>query len=225
MKPFFRVISPMTGLAVCAASLLLSPVPAAANIVYDFGIVFSGTGPGDPVPWGSATFQDYGVNQVLLTIDNTGLTGTEFYSGIYFNLDPTLVPGDLSFSAPTKTGTFDTPAINLSADGFKSDGDGCFDIQLAFNTSGSDSHRFGVGNAISYVISISGSSPLLASSFYYVSWDGGGAGNFYAAGHLQGVPAGGGSVSAWVAPIPEPGSAALLFLGTCLWAAVRRMTR
>jgi hypothetical protein len=225
MKTFFRLVSPMTGLAVCAASLLLSPVPAAANIVYDFGVVFSGTGPSDPVPWGSATFQDYGVNQVLLTIDNTGLTGTEFYSGIYFNLDPALDPANLVFSAPTKGGTFDTPTIDLSANGFKSDGDGYFDIELAFDTSGSDSHRFGVGNSISYVITILGSFPLSAPSFDYVSWDGGGAGDYNAAGHLQGVPAGGGSVSAWVGPIPEPGSAALLFLGTCLWAAVRRMTR
>jgi hypothetical protein len=205
--------------------MVLSPVPAVADITYDFGTVFSGTGPTDPVPWGSATFQDYGVNQVLLTIDNTGLTGTEFYSVIYFNLDPTLVLGDLIFSAPTKTGTFDTPTIDLSANGYKSDGDGYFDIQLGFETAGTDSHRFGVGNAISYVISISGSSPLSASSFDYVSWDGGGAGDYNAAGHLQGVPAGGSGVSVWVAPIPEPASAALLFLATCLWAGVRRMTR
>jgi hypothetical protein len=215
----------LTAFTVLILGLTRATAVVPPSLTYDFGYVFSGTGPADPLPWGSATLQDYGVNQVLLTIDNTGLTGTEFYSGLYFNLDPTLNPANLVFSAPTKTGTFDTAGINLCANAYKSDGDGYFDIELAFATSGSDSHRFGVGDAISYVISISGSCPLSSASFNYVSWDGGGAGDFNAAGHLQGVAAGGCSVSAWVAPIPEPASGALMLLCVGLWSGRRWLRR
>jgi hypothetical protein len=228
MKNFFRLISPMTGLAVCAATLLLSPAPAVADVTYYFSTLIpnsSSTMPTNPAPWGSATFQDYGANQVLLTIDNTGLSASEFYSQIFFNLDPGLIPANLSFVEQTSSGAFTPPTINHTpgSKDYKADGDGYYDVDFEFAPSGADDYRFNAGDSVTYLITISGGSPLSASSFNCLSAPGGGANVEYAAGHLQGVNDG--TASAWTAPIPEPASGALLFLATCLWAGVRRMTR
>jgi hypothetical protein len=218
MKAFLRLISPLTGLAVCAASLLLSPAPAVADVVYDFNYVFSGTAPANPAPWIEATFQNVGANQVSLTIANIGLASGEYDIGVYFNLDPSLDPLNLSFSAPVKTGTFDDPSINLAINGYKADGDGDYDINLGF--ANADAGRFDVGESITYQLSISGSSPLSASSFFFLSTSGGGEGTYYAAAHLAG-----GSTSAWIAPIPEPASGALVLLSLGLWSGRRWLRR
>jgi hypothetical protein len=126
-------------LAFGAMFLLMVASGAGGTILsFDLDTEISGaTPPAGATPWLSATFDDSGTpGSVELTLTAVNLTGTEFVSVWLFNLDPSLNPALLTFSAPLKTGTFTTPVISKSVDGFKADGDGFFDIKIAFDKSG-----------------------------------------------------------------------------------------
>src|SRR5688500_8097342 len=73
-----------------AAAFLAAPSHAAV-VTYNLDVEFSGaTAPSGPAPWATASFDDSygGPNTVRLTMTTGGLTGSEFLSGWYFNLDP-----------------------------------------------------------------------------------------------------------------------------------------
>ncbi|MCK4624794.1 MAG: PEP-CTERM sorting domain-containing protein, partial [Phycisphaerae bacterium] len=147
---------------------------------------------------------------VILTLTTTNLTGTEFVSEWTFNLDTELAPADLQFSSPTTTGSFDDPVISTGVDNFKADGDGYFDIKIAFAKSGGTSKRFGAGDAVEYTIT--GIDSLTAHSFDFLSAPGGGDhGPFPTAAHVQGIGETG-EYSGWVTA-PEPATLSLLALG------------
>jgi hypothetical protein len=211
----------LAGILGCPA---LSP---AAAYLFEFGNVFSGisTPPAGAGPWISASIQDVTPGTVQLTITDTGLVTDEFASALYFNLNPNFDPSNLAFSLVGSSSGFAIPTINhQSADSYKADGDGKYDVRFNFATAlGS---TFTVGDFITY--QIAGIPGLVAADFNYLSRPAGGSGPFYSAAHVQGIAPCGGN-SAWIsafqiAMIPEPGSAALLFLATCL-AGVRRLTR
>jgi hypothetical protein len=80
----------------------------------------SGTPAGGPSPWMRATFDDGGGSgSVTLKMENLNLVGTEFVRNWHFNLDPTMDPTSLVFSAPTKVGAFTDPTNKHGVDAFK----------------------------------------------------------------------------------------------------------
>ena len=80
-----------------AAGLSASQAGLAA---LEFDLNFEFSGGADPSGSVLATFQQMAANTVQLTVDLTGLSGTEFISGFYFNYNPTgsVALSSLSFS-------------------------------------------------------------------------------------------------------------------------------
>jgi hypothetical protein len=205
-----------TGLAFAAVAICASSARAAV-IAYDLSVEFSGaTPPAGAAPWIRATFDDGGgTGSVTLTLASVNLVGTEFVSDWDFNLDPSLDPSALLFSAPTKTGTFGDPVINLGVDAFQAAGDGMYDIEVAFDIAPPED-RFGAGDSVQYTIT--GIATLTASSFDFLSAPAGGSGPFPTAAHVQGIGVEGAN-SGWVT-VPEPSAALLVLFG--IGAALRR---
>ena len=123
------------------------------------------------------------------------------------------------------------PTISKGQDAFKADGDGFYDIKFSFSQP--PVSAFSSGDYVTYLIS--GVTGLASSDFTGVSAHGGGAGQWYAAAHVQGINATGdndcGSMSGWVnpneaviQPVPEPSIQFLV--GACIstgaWWARRR---
>ena len=195
-------------------------VPAHAAVL---GTIFSdgAVAPLNPGPWLTFTTTATGTpNQVLIGFEATNLTGLEFVSELFFNVDPSLDLTKLSFSVPTTSGEFGLVELAKEANGFKADGDGSYDIRLAFeNSLGSDlTQRFTQGDKVTYTASYDGGGSFSPASFNYFSESGGGSGaSFLAAAHLQATPDGGGG-SAWVGAVPEPSPAiyTLVATGMCL---------
>ena len=191
---------------------------------------FSGaTAPAGSAPWLTPKFDDENTpGTVKFTLETTNLTGSEFVSGLYLNIDPAMDPADLSFGSITKTGTFSDPTISLSTDTYKADGDGKYDILLSFSTSSGS--EFGAGEELTVIITGSNSAAgLEATDFAFLSLPSGGNGPFHAAAHIQSIGAGGDS--GWIAPgfgfdpfntIPEPSALALLSSGALLVGIRRR---
>jgi hypothetical protein len=187
-------------------------------------------------PWITAVFQDTSTpGSVMLTLSAPHLTGNEFVSGWYFNLNPALDPTQLQFnSATVSSGSFTLPGIRESVDSYKADGDGKYDILLSFSTSGGLNGNFTSGDSLSYTLSGNfGSHVLSAADFLFLSAPAGGHGPFDAAAHVQGIGQNSGA-SGWVDPsspimgqdvVPAPdGAATMMLLGVGVLAveAVRR---
>ena len=200
----------------CGVLVFLASATGAGGsiITYDLDYLFnpSGSPPAVP-PWLTVTIDDGGTaGSVTLTLAATNLTGTEFVSGWYLNLDPDLDPTALVFSEPTKTGLFDVDSIDTGVDAYKADGDGNFDILLSFGTSnaGGGTKRFGVAEAVEYTIT--GISTLTAGSFDFDSQ--GLSGGLPTAAQVQSV--------GWITQLPEPATLALVALGAGALALGRR---
>ena len=204
-----------------------SPIESnGTGIIYQFDTPFpTDPSPAAPTPWITADFENVsgGVN---LTISAVGLTGSEFSSEIYFNLDPglSLDQSSLVFNETASSGSFSTPTISQGAgdNNYKADGDGKYDFRFNFGTSSGTT--FGAGDSITYFIS--GIPGLMASSFSFQSAPAGGSGPFFAAAHIQALA---GGLSTWIepgggpmiTPIPEPAPMAFLGVSAMLLAAFR----
>lgn len=183
-------------------------------MVYEFS---GATPPAGVGPWLIVNIDDGGTpGSVNLTLQAKNLIGNEYVSEWYLNLDPNLDPDDLSFSAPTKLGSFDTPSIKLDEDKYKADGDGYFDIMFSFSTGGNASNKFGVGEKLQYTIT--GILTLTASSFDFLSNSGSKTG-WPTAAHVQSI--GSAAKSGWVT-IPEPATFTLLGPGAAALLARKR---
>ena len=212
----------MRTVVVCVL-LVLSSVASGAVVSFDLSIEFSGaTPPVGAAPWLNATFDDEGSSgSVLLTLTTPGLTDIECVSNWMFNLDPSLDPTNLQFSAPTKTGSFDDPLISTVVDNFKADGAGYFDIWFAFTTGGGSdlNKRFGVGDAVEYTITTTETgASLTAESFDFLCTPAD-HGPFLTAAHVQSI--GGDEDSGWTTA-PEPATLSLLTIGGGLLLIRRR---
>jgi hypothetical protein len=205
----------------------------ATGVFYQFDNVFSYSGsassPSGPGPWVDATLQDT-ANGVLLTVDNLGLSGGEFLSQLYLNINPLDDVNSLTFTFVSGTSGVTAPTIQTGEDGFKADGDGKYDILFNFATV--NNGRFGAGDTLKYLIA--GIGGLSASDFKYLSTSAGGQhGPFYGAGHVQGIAGQTGSDSVWIdpslgpqiVPVPEPAPFALLAVSLGLWVTWRLRLR
>jgi hypothetical protein len=202
----------LVGVAIFSCLMACNTQAVMGNIItmgadYEYS---GGTAPAGTAPWITATFDDGGgTGSVTMTLSAANLTGPESVELWYFNLDPNLDPGSLTFSTPTKTGTFETPTVSTGINAYMADGDGNYDIQIAFNHTDGDDKRFTVGDSISYNITRAG---LTANSFNFLSDPAGGHGPYIMAAHVQNTPNGGGG-SGWVTQIPEPSTLVLFGLG------------
>ncbi len=214
-------ISPVVVGLVIAGAVVAPPDVNADDTLFDFDTIFSGsTPPAAPPPWITATFQDVS-GGVLLSIAAPGLSGTEFLSRLYFNLDPAYEltgPMSLNFGPQNQTGSFDLPTISQGYNAFKAGGEGWCDILFTFSTRHGDQHRFMSGDSVSYLIS--GMAGLEVSDFCCQST--GRATTLYAAARVQAIA---GDQSLWlkpseVLPIPEPDSLILVTLAAACCSGV-----
>ena len=102
----------------------------------------------------------------------------------------------------------------LGQDANKADGDGWYDIYMAFDTSGGTKFE----GTESIVFNITGGAGLNAESFNLESVPGGGNGTYVSAAHVQGISYGEGS--AWIGDGSQPpppsvpdGGSTLMLLG------------
>ncbi len=206
-------------LAVGLVTGLVSVAGQASTLTLSYNYAFSGDSPGGSTPWIVSTFDDHGsAGSVTLTMSLSGLTSSENVSGMYFNLDPSLNPASLTF---THAGGVTASSITGSADAYKADGDGKYDILFSFPTGSG----FNAGDTSTYTIS--GISSLTANSFDFGSAPGsvggGGTGSYLAAAHVQNTP--GSSGSGWVAPVPLPAAVWLFGSGLMGLVGVTRRQR
>jgi hypothetical protein len=211
------------------SSLLIPITGRSVDYAIQLGTAFSGSAPaGAMTPWLSVWVQQASPGVVQITFHNLNLVGSENVDGFYLNLNPALDPTRLSFAVAATSGGFDLPAVYQGANQFQADGDGKYDVKLAFNTGGTAGNRFTAGEYLSY--SVFGVPELTTADFGFLSAPGGGSGPFYAAAHVQRV--GAESLSGWVGslqlvspiPVPEPAAAALLglaALATSFWRRPR----
>ena len=186
--------------------------------------------PGGSAPWITITIDDGGGSgSVTLDIAATNLTGDENIKDLYLNLDTAFDPTNLNFSAPTVlAGTFNSAvmSVSTSANAYKADGDGFFDVKISFPDTDGLNTRFTGGDAVRYTVTMPS---LVAASFNFTSVMGGGQGTWTSAAHVGNTTGAGSGGSGWVAdngggtvnPVPEPSSMALAFFGLVALAAWR----
>jgi hypothetical protein len=204
-----------------AIAALLCASAAPADVVFNFGIEFSGgTTPAGPAPWATATFADAGADMVMLTMDLTALAVNNpdaKVDGWYFNFTPEGSVGSLTIAYQSGT---EAASVGKGANSFKADGDGKYDILFSYDTADGDPNKFDAGEMSVYKITGTG---ITAESFNVLSQDAGGHGPFLSALHALALSPGGGS--GWLAPgemIPLPTGAAMATAGFGLLVLRRR---
>ena len=185
-----------------------------AALILPLDYTFSSDSPAGTPPWLTATFTDVVPGTVTLTMDATGLSGSEFLGekGWYFNFNPGKNVTALGFVFVSGN---NADGINVGVNGYKADGDGFYDIQFFWD----NSDRLVDGQTAVYTIS--GLTDLVAADFNYFSAPGGGAGVYLSAAHVQGTT--GSEGSGWIgATVPEPSTIILLVAGLAGVGILRR---
>jgi hypothetical protein len=196
----------------------------AATVTFNLGNEFSGAfEPAGSPPWARATFTDLAPGTVRLTMSALNLTGSEFISEWFFNLETGLNPNDLTFDYVDATAvggsgnvSISTGVNNQDADGQKGFG---FDIRFGFPFAASPAgNRFTNGEEVIYDIE---DTTITANSFNLRNKDD--QGEFKSAAHVQGI--GGNDNNSGFIATPIPGSALLLAPGLILLVAIGRKFR
>jgi hypothetical protein len=198
-----------------------------ASFALGFNQEFSGgTAPASSSrPWVNADFHDNLNGTVQLTLSNPHLTATENVSEFYFNFRDSLNLANLTLTLASSSGSFTLPTagdITKSQNQLKADGDGRYDVRIDFAVGGNLSQTFGVGDQIVYTLSYS--SAITATDFFFQSNPDGGNGPFYAAAHVQNT-GGNGNGSGWLAPVPEPSTVTIAAAALLIPFANRSLRR
>jgi hypothetical protein len=203
--------------------LMLSAAGArAGSFFFQYTNVYAGTKPEGSPAWVNSLFSDISPGTVQLKISANGLTGGEFLSAMFFNLDPSLNPTKLAFSYVSGSGGFTLPTIKTGANAFKADGQGKYDIDFTFSQKAAK--EFTANDYVIYDIS-SSAFTLVASDFDVLSTAAGGCSEFLAAAEISGIPGTCDTTgTGWVAPggvtpAPEPHALAVFALGGVFCAA------
>jgi hypothetical protein len=209
--------------SVAVLSLAAGLSASASSVSYNFGEISGGTAPAGSPPWVQAVFSDTVADTVSLTLSAGNLSGSDFVTCWYFNLNPSLVPSSLTLSVSGSTGSFTGPTVQAGANGFKAGPDGKFDLLFGFTSTGDDSTRFTSGDSLTFTIT--GISGLTADDFNWLSTSAGGGGAYASAVHIESAEG-----SAWInptstltdnaqtAPSVPDGATTLTLLGTSLVA-------
>lgn len=210
----------MAGKFACIVGLTISTflpaVSSASGIVYQINTLLPDSPKsGSSIPSLTADFENAN-GGVLLTISGSGLTGGEFASDVYFNLDPAMNAANLVFNQSASTGAFSTPTIQQSSSqSFKADGNGKYNLE--FNFGAANGTAFTSGNSITYLIS--GISGLTCNDFAFLPSGGNGSCYTEACVNSQGD-----DKNTWIcAPVPEPSTVALFSFAFFLFAATKRL--
>ena len=224
LTPRGRVVPFAAALTAISSILLLSTGVGATTLTFGLDIEFSGaTPPEGATPWITATFDDSfgGSNTVRMTMSNGNLVGDESVAQWYFNLDSSLDPTQLTFTAVDNSDSVPN-AINSGVDSFQANGDGFFDILFDFpQPPGQFEERFTWGESVTYDLTYI--SPITVASFDFFSYQDGGQGVFKTGAQVQMI--GAGDESGWVGYVPEPSTALLFASGLIGLAANARRRR
>jgi hypothetical protein len=216
MRKYFTLLL----LAVLAlGTTSLEAVPIHWELDYEF------SGAHAPVGTLIVELETTATNTVWLTVDATGLVGGEHVKVLCLNLDDTLLPrANLGMTDEGSGYTVDTFSVGIDA--YKADGDGYFDMEFAFGTSGGN--RLAAGEKAEFEFTWPGG--LDQSAFYYGSAPppGGGPGPFYVAAHVGGIAddEGGTDWSGWVTDdgngeVPVPEASTMILFGSGLVGLLR----
>ena len=214
-------------LAVFTAATISAPSSAHANVVFvlsgaDFSGPTANTGGNITVTLANI------VNGVSVTIANNLVDPGAFLGSLYLNTSVAPLAGAVGACISCANINNVAPTFSFGSNAFQADGDGLYDILLAFSTAGPD--RLLSGESV--VLSLTSTTPgFNETSFNSMSAPGGGNGPFVIAAHIQSLPngqsdwitdfgGGGGSSS-----VPEPGSVMLVGAGLLGLVALRRHRR
>jgi hypothetical protein len=178
-----------TLLALAASSALsLAATGANAAVTFTYNDLITGTAPSGTGPWLTALFEDTATpGQVKLTLTSDLNDLDEFWSKIYFNLNPDLDASDLSATNVTNTGGFDFPTFDT---GTFNDAGNTFDIEFGFETAGSSGGVKRFSNSDIFVVTFLLNAAGLDATDFAFPADGKG---YYSSAHVQGIATGAGS--------------------------------